>query len=562
MCRSRASYKLIFKIILACCVALIYLQFQLLSSADRNRLVHTLQFKSDEYIPEIVDWKRACNASKYAEQPDLQNYDFETKKAGYLNVLLWENISGFSVNSFLTQPLFPRQPSKFLVAPSAFVKIKKAYYGQWIVGYLHVDITGEYRFALSSDDSSEFWISTDERAENVRRVAQVGDGYAPGWTSLGQHAKYVNQVSDQIILQKCKKYFIQVVHKQAVGDGFVAVSWNRAGSQSFHIITGAYLLPLMRMSKHLLTFIPPVGEQFKSLNAAFKMQRENKLSLESPAEYIDTQRLDRTLIQSAIGTCPLQKLRPVRNSTPNITQGSQQLITDVYPGPWAYKIKDKSNDNTFLKALQGKRAGILSKKKAKAVVRKFMTLMEERNPRRFQLESINAVEHKKYHNLRDVYLVDLTLKDNTRQIKPRSASYVYKSWVEDSLCVPDELDWNENVLVQVIVIVAKAEHGKWAISLIDNIEDIYRRTANNNIQVTIVHYGPKVLDVEGVLSATSLPRHIFIPRTEAFSFAKAIQEALDAIVHEKTISLLVDPYVKLPLDIFDQTRKEKWCSVR
>lgn len=380
MCRSRFSHKLFFKIILACCIALIYLQFQLLSSADRNRLVQALQLESDEYIPKIVDWKITCNALIY-ENPDLQNDGFEVNKTGYLNVLLWENIFGFSINSFLTQPLFPRQPSKFLVASSAFVKLNRDYYGQWIVGYLRVDVTGEYRFALSSDDSSEFWISTDEVAENVRRVAQVGDGYAPGWTSFGQHAKYVNQVSDPIVLQKCEKYFIQIIHKQAVGTGFVAVSWNRPGSRSFHIITSAYLSPLFRMPKHSLKFIPPTGERFDNLNGAFKMQRENKLSLESPAEYVDTQRLDHKLTQSAIGTCRL--LRGTRNlTTVQATQGTQQLITDVYPEPRTYKIdfiKDIRNEDKLLKALQGKR-GTLRKKNAKAVVRKFLTLMEETNP--------------------------------------------------------------------------------------------------------------------------------------------------------------------------------------
>lgn len=87
------------------------------------------------------------------------------------------------------------------------------------------------------------------------------------------------------------------------------------------------------------------------------------------------------------------------------------------------------------------------------------------------------------------------------------------------------------------------------------ITDIYQRTENGNIQITVLHYGPKILDVEGVLSSTSLPRRIFIPRTDTFSYAKAIQEALTALEHQKSVSLLVDPYVKLPLDIFDQTRK-------
>lgn len=360
---------------------MIYLQFQLLSSADRNRLVQALQFESDKHISKIVDWEKTCQDYTFAKSPEFENDGFKVNNTGYLNVLLWENILGSNINSFLTQPLFPRQPSKFLAASSSFVKLDKAYYGQWIVGYLQVDITGEYIFALSSDDSSEFWISTNDLAENVKRVAQVGDGYAAGWTSFGQHAKYVNQVSDPIILQKCEKYFIQIVHKQAVGSGFVAVSWNQPGGRSFHVITSAYLFPLFPLPKHTLKSISPAEKQFGSLNAAFQMQRQNKLSLELPPEYLELQQLDRKSIQSAIGLCGLLKARNPTTSTV-MTQGTQPLITDVHPEPLAYMIdnnKDMSNEDKLFKALQGKR-GIMPKKDSKAVVRKFMALMEDAKP--------------------------------------------------------------------------------------------------------------------------------------------------------------------------------------
>jgi hypothetical protein len=375
--RRRCSPKQFLKIILACCVALAYLEFQLMPITKRNHLVHVLQLKKDESQPEMVQWKEICNPkqSSKKDKTGLQN-DNSENKTGNLNVLIWENIIGSSINSLLTQPMFPRQPSEVLLTSSAFVKLDSIYYGQWIVGYLQLDETGEFQFALSSDDSSELWLSTDESAGNARRIATVGDGNSPGWTRLGQHTRYPNQISSPITLKKCNKYFIEVIHKQSLGAGFVTVSWKRPAGERFHIITGTYLSPLFP-STTTSQAIQAGGDQFENLKAAFERQREKKLSLELRSDYADVGGLHSKLTNSVISTC----LQGTYKANP-ASQAIQISITDVYPASQKYKInlsKEPSNDDKLLKELQGKR-GILTKKAAKAIVGRYLVFLEEAHP--------------------------------------------------------------------------------------------------------------------------------------------------------------------------------------
>ena len=80
-----------------------------------------------------------------------------------------------------------------------------------------------YRFAIVSDDASELRLSSSEDPNQKKLIARVFKEGVSAWAKLNQFNKYPDQISKEIKLRKGNKYYIEVLHKQGIGDGFVQV---------------------------------------------------------------------------------------------------------------------------------------------------------------------------------------------------------------------------------------------------------------------------------------------------------------------------------------------------
>jgi ELWxxDGT repeat protein len=112
-------------------------------------------------------------------------------------------------------------------------------YGQRIRGYICAPLTGQYFFAIASDDDSELWLSTDEDPANKVKIASVS-----GWTNPREWTKYPSQFSQTIDLEAGKKYYIEALHKEGAGGDNLAVAW-QTPSSSLTVISGTYLSPFI-----------------------------------------------------------------------------------------------------------------------------------------------------------------------------------------------------------------------------------------------------------------------------------------------------------------------------
>jgi len=135
---------------------------------------------------------------------------------------------------------YPDHPSgrQYLPAFEAPVNVDDLYFAR-VRGFLHPPRSGEYQFWVASDNGSELWLSPDEDPRHAKKIANINAfSYVPfhGW----DHS--TNQQSTKIALEAGRKYYIEALHCQQVGQDFLSVAWEGPG-QPRTVIDGAFLSP-------------------------------------------------------------------------------------------------------------------------------------------------------------------------------------------------------------------------------------------------------------------------------------------------------------------------------
>ena len=166
-----------------------------------------------------------------------------TKSPGTLNVHMWSAVCGRNVDVLRNWPHFPYFPDKRSFI-SEFRKTQVAANvqnsGERIFGFVHPQVSGMYKFAITSDNTSELWLSRNEDPASSEMIARVYSPHGSAWTEEGDYKKYPEQISKEILLHAGKKYYIESLSKQGSGAAHVAVFWCHRDS-TFEIISSKYL---------------------------------------------------------------------------------------------------------------------------------------------------------------------------------------------------------------------------------------------------------------------------------------------------------------------------------
>ena len=169
----------------------------------------------------------------------------------------WDNVSGSSVASI---PL-ARPPASAALLPQAELVTPAAAtnYAARLRGYLCPPASGTYSFWLCADDQAEFWLSSDADPGHKQRLATC-----QSWTS-GPHdfARYPSQQSVPVSLQAGQQYYVEVLHKQGWGPGYLALAWLRPDGLRQEPIPGSSLIPFAASANSPTaskpTLVPPTA---------------------------------------------------------------------------------------------------------------------------------------------------------------------------------------------------------------------------------------------------------------------------------------------------------------
>ena len=147
---------------------------------------------------------------------------------GFLKFEVYTNITGVTVADLTASPSFPNSPGRTFYMPSfdtrtVYPDDTHENYGGRITGFVTPTETGSYEFFLRSDDAAELWLSSDENAANLQKIAEettcCGLFEEPG----------APETSFARELQGGHRYAIEVRFKEGTGGDLCQVAWRLDG---------------------------------------------------------------------------------------------------------------------------------------------------------------------------------------------------------------------------------------------------------------------------------------------------------------------------------------------
>jgi len=159
--------------------------------------------------------------------------------AGQALTEYWFGVNGKTVASLTGSADYPDHPHARRAVTSLTSPVNVAErFGSRTRGCLLVPVSGDYGFFLAGDDAAEFFLSTDDKAANLRSLAvvtreQVSSG---ALTALGQPSGPVSMAAG-------RRYAFEIRHKDDTGSDASVLRWQRPGSAYAEEITAEFIAP-------------------------------------------------------------------------------------------------------------------------------------------------------------------------------------------------------------------------------------------------------------------------------------------------------------------------------
>ncbi|MBT5925449.1 MAG: hypothetical protein HOH33_02390, partial [Verrucomicrobia bacterium] len=132
-------------------------------------------------------------------------------------------------------------------------------YGWHLMGYIHPPETGEYIFAVASDDNSQLWLSTDSDPANA--VQLTNESKSVGFRQFQPQRD--ESTSKPVYLEAGKAYFIECYAMEGTGGDRMTVAWSLPSEGPSDVIAGA--LPIS--GEYLSPFISIIDEDNQGQNS-------------------------------------------------------------------------------------------------------------------------------------------------------------------------------------------------------------------------------------------------------------------------------------------------------
>jgi hypothetical protein len=155
-------------------------------------------------------------------------YAWVTLRSGIAKISIWTGIGGNSVQALLDDPRYPATPDRTAAlfamnSRDALPTDALDNYGATIDAILTPTESGNYRFFIYTDDSSQLFLSTDDKEANLAKIAEE-TGCCNFFTEPDSP-----RTSEPVALVAGKKYFIRLIYKDGGSGDYGQVAWRKEG---------------------------------------------------------------------------------------------------------------------------------------------------------------------------------------------------------------------------------------------------------------------------------------------------------------------------------------------
>lgn len=162
--------------------------------------------------------------------------------AGIVKFEAYTGITGTAVDGLLSDPKYPASPDETRLLNA--INTPNGYgdnYGARVSGFIIPPSNGDYVFFLSSDDASQFWLSTDDKEANLAMIAEeTGCCAAFQEPETGDPA-----TSTPVTLVGGRKYAFHAFVKEGGGGDYLQVAARKVGdttpAASLQPLSGAWI---------------------------------------------------------------------------------------------------------------------------------------------------------------------------------------------------------------------------------------------------------------------------------------------------------------------------------
>lgn len=464
----------------------------------------------------------------------VQVTNVASRPPGRLDVHMWNEICGTSVEILKNCPHFPYFPDTRSFIPDFydFHARGSTNNGERVFGFIHPAESGEYKFAISSDDTSELWLSQNEDPGSSEMIARVYSPKESAWTEEGNYKKYPEQISEAFTLFAGKKYYVECLMKQGSGAAHLTVYWSY-NNATFEIITSKYLSSFSGTHESMIPVHAGKREN-KLLQAKYSLYDFNRLPLLNRQEYVDL-----------FPSCPYNPSFLVHRKLKRYQGVSIARRSNVFP-----------QDNTDMSSRRVKHQWsfpnpLIDGNAVQLVVDRFInTLKSERD---YYLKKIHKVIHKPDPKNGDRFLLNLEIGLTSNNESYRLSEHVYHVHGSEKLCLPERMEWNNSAMVYFILPVK--DQGKWVHHFIKELTAASLLTRDTNYHVIIVDFESKDIDIAKAFNTPLLnSRHTIISLTGKFYKTLALNKAVAQVPNATNIIFLYDLHIDVPPDIMDSVR--------
>lgn len=142
---------------------------------------------------------------------------------GFIERFRYDNISGSTLNDLYAASSYPGTPDYSASMSVMGIPSASSFnnMGHLVSAFISVPVSGNYKFNITGDDQTAFFLSNDDDPINKQSTQAI----VLGWTNATEHNKYIFQSTANVYLVAGQYYYVEINHKEGSGSEHFGLFW-------------------------------------------------------------------------------------------------------------------------------------------------------------------------------------------------------------------------------------------------------------------------------------------------------------------------------------------------